>query len=55
LPSRTDLVADGAVSDEQFVSGAREAFVARSSFEGAQRVQGGELSKVHGRSLELSM
>ena len=45
---RAHLVADGAMRDEEFVGGAREAFVARGGFEGAQRVEGGELAEVHG-------
>jgi hypothetical protein len=40
-------MADGAVRDEEFVGGARKAFVARGGFEGAQRVEGGKLAKVH--------
>jgi hypothetical protein len=43
------------VGDEEFIGGARKAFMARGGFEGAQRVEGGELSKVHGCSLELRM
>ena len=47
---RPNLVADGAMRDEEFVGGARKAFVARGGFEGAQCVEGRELAEVHGKS-----
>ena len=44
---RADLMAHGAVRDEEFVGGAGEAFVARGGFEGTQGVEGGELAEIH--------
>jgi len=44
---RANLVAHGAMGDEELVGGTREALVARGGFEGAQRVEGGEVAEVH--------